>query len=135
MKTSLVWKYELIKGTKTEENGIIKITDPQINSQDCEYSIIINLSEENEKFVISDHTDTDTTDILSDHPLDNSKDDELWWKILIPVLAVVLVVGIIIIVICVKRGKGELKERIMKTSFQENDGLLNENDINGENEL
>ena len=128
-------EYELIKGTKTEENGIIKITDPQINSQDCEYSIIINLSEENEKFVISDHTDTDTTDILSDHPLDNSKDDELWWKILIPVLAVVLVVGIIIIVICVKRGKGELKERIMKTSFQENDGLLNENDINGENEL
>ena len=54
---------------------------------------------------------------------------------MIPVLAVVLVVGIIIIVICVKRGKGELKERIMKTSFQENDGLLNENDINGENEL
>ena len=44
-------EYELIKGTKTEENGIIKITDPQINSQDCEYSIIINLSEENEKFV------------------------------------------------------------------------------------
>ncbi len=58
---------------------------------------------------------------------DNDK-TELLLKILIPV-GIVLIVGIIIlIIVCLKKSSGgELKESIMKTSFQDDAGLIKDN--------
>jgi cytoskeletal protein RodZ len=45
-------KYEIIKGDKTDKDGKIRITTNKITEPNCTFSILIDIPDENEKFVI-----------------------------------------------------------------------------------
>ena len=125
--------YELIKGIKSESNDKINI---KINKNDYVagliYSIIVDIFDENEKFVISkldkkEKEKENNPDGDGEGDNDNDK-TELLLKILIPVGIVVIVGIIILIIVCLKKSSGsELKENIMKTSFQDDGGLIKDN--------
>lgn len=121
--------YDLIKGTKSESNDKINIKIDKSDYVDgLAYSIIVDIFDENEKFVIS-KLDKKEKDQENNPEGDGDNDKtELLLKILIPV-GIVLIVGIIIlIIVCLKKSSGgELKESIMKTSFQDDAGLIKDN--------
>ena len=136
-------EYEMIEGNKSESNETIKITVPRITEENCSFSILIDIPNENEKFVISNkvdpdiepsHNDTDTpssgnnTDTPPDtsnqpsQPDNTSEDDYLVLKIVIPIVSVILVIGIVFLILYIRKKRGaELKQSILKTSFQEGD--------------
>ena len=116
-------EYEILKGNKNESNGKIQITIPKINANNYTFSILVDIPDENEKYVISNKVDK----IKPTPPDETDKPDEpdisLILKIVIPIAGVILIVGIVlIIVLCIKKKKGgELKQNIMKTSFKDED--------------
>ena len=46
-------KYEVLKGEKTDINGKVQITTNKITEQNCSFSIILDIPDQKEKFVIS----------------------------------------------------------------------------------
>ena len=117
-------EYDLIKGVKTEENGKINMA---INKNDytdgVKYSIILDIFEENEKFVISKKKGKDDKNEGY-----NNKTIGLLLKILISVGVVVVVIIIVLTIVFIKKFReGGLKDKIMQTSFQEEGALIKDN--------
>ena len=143
---------ELIKIDKKEEkDDKTVITFTSTEKENCSYSILIDNLKENEKFLISNKTeivippdpDDSTTDEGGDTTDGGKKpegenegdgDNSLVLKIVIPIVVVVVVVAVILIIITIKKRKGrELNMKILKTSFQEGErNLLQENYVNSE---
>ena len=143
---------ELIKIDKKEEkNDKTVITFTSTEKENCSYSILIDNLKENEKFLISNKTEIvippdpddsttdeggDTTDGGKKPEGENEGDGDyaLVLKIVIPIVVVVVVVAVILIIITIKKRKGrELNMKILKTSFQEGErNLLQENYVNSE---
>ena len=126
----------MIQGTKSESNGKIRIEVPQITEENCSFSILVDIPNENEKFVISNKVDIEVvpTDIPSDNITDtqspdntsdntsDDNDDSLILKIVIPIACVILVIGIVFLILYIRKRRGsELKQSILKTSFNEGD--------------
>ena len=131
--------YELIKGEKKEENNkiIISVNKTEFNKEDI-YSIIYDIFEENEKFVISKFGK-----IEKNHPVDNNNNDlekynqkvELLLKIFVP-LGILAIAGLFILIVCcfkkpIKYNIKELNEDI--PLIKEDDKINKEN--KKENEL
>jgi len=129
-------KYEILKGNKNETNEKIRITIPKISTENYTFSILVDVPDENEKFVISnifvDDTkptpiDSDTTDNRGTGNKDEQSnesdgDNSLILKIVIPIVSVILVIGIVFLILFIRKRKGgQLKQSILKTSFQEGD--------------
>ena len=106
-------KYEIIRGNKNETNGKIRITIPKISTENYIFSILVDVPDENEKFVISnifvDDTkptpiDSDTTDNRGTGNKDEQSnesdgDNSLILKIVIPIVSVILVIGIVFLIL------------------------------------
>ena len=131
-------KYEILKGNKNETNEKIRITVPKISTENYTFSILVDVPDENEKFVISnifiDDTkptpipiDSDTTDNggtgnTEEQSNESNGDNSLILKIVIPIVSVILVIGIVFLILFIRKRKGgQLKQSILKTSFQEGD--------------
>ena len=134
-------EYKLIKGEKKEEGDITNITIPNLENINNSYSILIDIPEENEKFVISNKTIMIILPPSSDEghqpsgdngtpptePEPESNDDSLVLKIVIPIVVVVVVVVIILIILMIKKKRGtQFTKDLMKTSFKEEGYLLQE---------
>ena len=140
--------YEIVNGKKiSEDDGTYTINvSSKIEENNSYYSIILDIYDLNEKFVIFNRISSlDPTPSPSDTPTDTKTDpkedgdNSLVLKIVIPIAIVVgLLIIILIIVIIRKKKGGELKDNIMKTSFQETEGygeggnLLQDKYINDE---
>ena len=71
-------KYEMIEGTKYDSNGKIRIEVPKIIEENCSFSILVDIPNENEKFVISNKIENDTKPIPSptDIPSEEATEEE-----------------------------------------------------------
>ena len=118
-------KYELVKGLirYTDKNDKIEIEIPKIDEHDY-YSVFINLPSENEKFVYN--------------TINIPKGNRNYIYVILIFTAFPLYLGIVIAVIlfALKYKNSELKENILKTSFQESGvvGKLVEDDDNDNND-
>lgn len=140
--------YEIVNGKKiSEDDGTYTINvSSKIEENNSYYSIILDIYDLNEKFVIFNRISSlDPTPSPSDTPTDTKTDpkedgdNSLVLKIVIPIAIVVGLLIIILIIIIIRKKKGgELKDNIMKTSFQETEGygeggnLLQDKYINDE---
>ena len=140
--------YEIVNGKKiSEDDGTYTINvSSKIEENNSYYSIILDIYDLNEKFVIFNRISSlDPTPSPSDTPTDTKTDpkedgdNSLVLKIVIPIAVVVGLLIIILIIIIIRKKKGgELKDNIMKTSFQETEGygeggnLLQDKYINDE---
>ena len=139
--------YEIVNGKiNSEDNGTYTIkVSPKIEENNSYYSIILDIYDLNEKFVIFNRINsldpTPPSDIPTDTKTDPKEegDNSLVLKIVIPIVIVVVLLIIMLIIILIKKKKGgELKDNIMKTSFQETEGygeggnLLQDKYINDE---
>lgn len=114
-------KYELVDGNINYNNGNknIEIEIPKIDENDY-YSILVKLPDENERFVYE--------------TINTPKFNQPIWLIVIIFLSVPLYLGIVIgiIIFVFKQQNYGLKEKILKTSFQE--GVIGDNNEEKEGE-
>ena len=118
-------KYEILKGDKTDKDGKVRITTNKITEKNCTFSIILDIPDENEKFVVSNLVEKKsspdgkpTDDKGSDSP---DGDSSLIIKIAIPIACVVVVIIIVLIVITLRKRKSS----DIKGGFQgDSEGLL-----------
>ena len=127
-------KYKLIKGEIKEDNGKTNITVNEKSISNFTFSIILDIPEENEKFVIfnlvekftpkpdptPDPPDSSSSPPSSQDP-EPSSNKSLAIKIAVPIACVVFVIIVVLVIITIRKRKGVSN----MDSFPSNsDGLL-----------
>ena len=118
-------KYELIQGTKKEDNDKINITLKKNKNETTEgikYSIIYDMFEENEKFVISKLGKKERIYKDNDDELRRYRERvELLLKIFVP-LGIIFIVGLFVLIIYCLRKKRE-EPNIENDNFDKNENI------------
>ena len=142
-------KYELINGVITEDDGKIKIKVNKISEQNCSFSILIDIPDENQKFVIfnliekqpepqptssTEPEPTTTTEPDPSHepgPSSSSETDpkqsgdkSLAIKIAVPIACVVFVIILVVVIIMIR--KRRLNNSLSGSFKGDSEGLLKE---------
>ena len=134
-------KYEIIKGNITKVNEKTQIKVNEISIPNCTFSIILDIPDENEKFVIFNlvektNPQPDPTPTTTPDPPDStsspspsqepdskpSSDKSLAVKIAVPIACVVFVIIVVIIILTIRKRRGG---STIKDSFPgDSNGLL-----------
>ena len=119
-------EYELVNGNIIQKDGNIKINVPKIDENNEYYSVFINLPQYNEKFV---YGTIFPKEVQNDKGNTSNGKKNIWLVIGISTAVLIIIIAVIAILMNCNKKNTNLKNNVMKTSF-ENSGVLDElNDL------